>query len=428
MLTIHNEATLDFIKSSYALQDIQALSAFLHTKGIFSFSALDNGLFPAAKVAGETAYTGYANIWVRDNIHVAHACYVLGDTASAAKNVTTLMRYFKKHKHRFETIIAGKADPQIPMNRPHIRFNGVALEEIDQKWAHAQNDALGYFLWFYCKLACEGVLQPQHDDIEVLLLFPEYWQAVRYWQDEDSGHWEETRKISASSIGVVVAALAMLKQFIDSRKSSSYPTGKIEKLMQQGQKELDSILPSECIQNDPTQKRRYDSALLFLIYPLAVLPEQAADQVLSDVTGQLQGDYGIRRYLGDSYWSADYKDKISPEKRTADFSDDLSARDSLLKQGEEAQWCIFDPIISAIFGDRYQKTGCTDYLEKQTHYLNRSLGQLTEKSDSFVAFLCPESYYLENGRYVPNDATPLLWTQANLSIALKMMEKSLSRC
>jgi hypothetical protein len=39
---------------------------------------------------------------------------------------------------------------------------------------------------------------------------------------------------------------------------------------------------------------------------------------------------------------------------------------------------------------------------------------------------CPESYYLENGRFVPVDQTPLLWTQGNLLTALRMMERSLA--
>jgi len=33
---------------------------------------------------------------------------------------------------------------------------------------------------------------------------------------------------------------------------------------------------------------------------------------------------------------------------------------------------------------------------------------------------------LEKGHYVPNDTTPLLWTQANLWIAFKTMEQSFS--
>jgi phosphorylase kinase alpha/beta subunit len=57
--------------------------------------------------------------------------------------------------------------------------------------------------------------------------------------------------------------------------------------------------------------------------------------------------------------------------------------------------------------------------------LNRSLGQLTGEDSAFGGFKCPEAYYLENGRYVPNDNTPLLWPQANLWGALKMLEDNL---
>jgi hypothetical protein len=69
-----------------------------------------------------------------------------------------------------------------------------------------------------------------------------------------------------------------------------------------------------------------------------------AEQLVQDVIGNLQGDYGIKRYLRDSFWAADYRTKLSPE----------------------------------------------------------------------------------DGQYRANDATPLLWTQANLKVALKMMADSLS--
>ena len=46
--------------------------------------------------------------------------------------------------HRFDDIISGAVDPQDVANRPHVRFDGRTLSEIgDQRWAHAQNDALG---------------------------------------------------------------------------------------------------------------------------------------------------------------------------------------------------------------------------------------------------------------------------------------------
>jgi hypothetical protein len=430
MLVIQNESMLDLIKLKYTVEEIKNLSLFLKEHKTLHFSALRNGLFPAAKPDAETLYTGYKSIWVRDNVYIAHAHYICGDTAVAIKNVNTLKIYFGKHQFRFKGIVAGECDAQNPMNRPHIRFNGENLKEIDQKWAHAQNDALGYFLWLYCKLALDDMLKPEPDDLNLLMLFPRYWEAIRYWEDEDSGHWEETRKISASSIGAVVTALSVFREYLEKcgqLETYSDSIRLVDDLIEKGWDKLNKILPYECIQSNPNQYRRFDSALLFLIYPLNILSEDISNNVLQNVIDNLQGDYGIRRYIGDSYWSADYKKQLIPEARTVDFSEDLSARDALLKPGEEAQWCIFDPIISIIYGLKFQRTGEKAHLEKQTHYINRALGQITGLDCPLGEFLCPESYYLEDGRYVPSDPTPLLWTQANLMAALKFMEKSLSR-
>ncbi len=436
MLIVNNEELLGMIKPRYTLQDIQEISNFLQSKGTFLFPALENGLFPAAIMRNGAEYTGYANVWIRDNIYVAYAHIILGKVDVAVKNVNSLVAYFKKHRRRFEEIIESKVDPQNPLNRPHIRFNGRDLEEIDQKWSHAQNDALGYFLWFYCQLAAQGLLQPQPEDMSILASFAFYFQAIRYWEDEDSGHWEETRKIEASSIGTVIAGLKALKQLLVKTPLASYCRYKdkpvavhvLDELIEKGTTALESILPAECIQADPSKRRRYDAALLFLIYPLRVVEEEMANQILQDVIDNLQGDYGIRRYLGDSYWAPDYMKKLPPEKRTVDFSEDISSRDRLLpKRGEEAQWCIFDPILSIIFGDKFQSTHEEEYLNQQVKYLNRSLGQITGKGDGVPEFRCPELYYLADGQYVPNDNIPLLWTQANLSMALKVMERSISQ-
>ncbi len=151
---------------------------------------------------------------------------------------------------------------------------------------------------------------------------------------------------------------------------------------------------------------------------------EMADHILRDVETYLQGDYGVRRYLGDSFWCANYKSLQRPEMRTSDVSDDMSARDALLQPGQEAQWCVFDPLISTIYGRRYEATQDKTFLNKQVRYLNRSLGQLTGRNTGFSEFRCPELYYLDEVCYVPNDVTPLLWTQANLSIALNQMQRT----
>jgi Glycosyl hydrolases family 15 len=430
--SIHKITMTNSVVNSNYPRQFSDIFNFLQKKKTFYFPILENGLFPAANLKTESEYTGYSNVWVRDNIHIAHAHYINGDYEIAIKNVTTFADYFIKHQSRFEKIILGEKGFDNPMNRPHIRFNGKTLEEIDEKWSHAQNDALGYFLWFFCKLYNESkfsTLTPQQN--QLLALFVLYFDKIEYWQDEDNGHWEEAKKIEASSIGVVVAALTELKTLVQRGNNLIQYKDKIispmflNDLIAKGQQSLRQILPAECVQLE--KNRPYDAALLFLIFPLNIIQNESLEnQILENVIGHLQGDYGIRRYVGDSYWCADYKEKLKQEQRTIDVSEDMASRDSLLVEGQEAQWCIFDPIISVIYGKKYQQTKKNNYLQLQTDYFNRSLAQLTPEESPYGGSKCPELYYLENGKYVPNDTTPLLWTQANLWIAFKFMEESLT--
>ncbi|MEM9137017.1 MAG: glycoside hydrolase family 15 protein [Cyanobacteria bacterium P01_F01_bin.42] len=430
MLIIHNPKLLDLIKSSYCMEDLLSIINTLDRQGTFQFPTLETGLFSAAITSSETSYTGYYRAWVRDNIHIAHAQYVIGQTDIASGTAIALMKYFTRYRDRFDQIIAQPDLANEIMNRPHIRFDGNTLSEIDQHWSHAQNDALGYFLWFYCKLVNEGHLELIIDELEILLLFPRYFQAIQYWQDEDHGHWEEKEKVQASSIGTVVAGLREL-QLMNVRieeltgADNEFNFSLWTDLIRQGEAALTEILPYECRQPE-AQQRRTDSALLFLIYPLGVVDHTMADQIIGDVTEQLQGEIGIRRYLMDSFWAPDYKTNLTPDKRTMGI-DQEEKRDSLAQAGKEAQWCIFDPILSTIFGHRYHISGDEAHLQQQTLYLNRALGQLTGPDCPLGEYKCPELYYLEQGQYIANDATPLLWSQANLRIGLHTMVESLSR-
>lgn len=423
---------LSLKQSLQTVEETEQLISFLESQGTFSFPALENGLFPAA-IAHES--TGYQSIWVRDNIHVAHALYAVGKEKPACKAMATLTDYFIKHRDRFDDIISGKYKPTEVMKRPHIRFDGNTLGEVDEKWAHAQNDALGYYVWFYSLLLIQGKLTPTRESLELLAAFVRYFEKIRFWEDADSGHWEEARKVEASSIGTAVAGLMTLKQYLDQSDNWSHFTfGKkqvsmemVDELIQQGQTTLSEILPAECIQPDPILTRKYDGALLFLIFPLGLVQGEMAETIMEDVRTHLMGEAGICRYLGDSYWCADYKDMLSEDDRTSDFSEDQASRDKLLKPGQEAQWCIFDSILSVIYGQRFLQTDKTEDFEKQRFHLDRALDQLTTHESSFGAYRCPESYYLEKGKYVPNDITPLLWTQGNLMMALHQWQQTVKQ-
>ena len=438
MTTVNNSEIALRIKDSYRIEDIEELWQFLQQQKTLTFSPLENGLFSAASTESSTDYTGYQAVWVRDNIHVAHALYLWGapsDKQIAVRTVKCLADFFSKELDSFKNVVDAGCAPKNQRSRPNIRFNGQTLERIDQEWNHAQNDALGYFLWFFCQVIEDQLLElnSQYGKLLTLLIF--YLEAIEYWQDEDSGHWEEDAKIEASSIGAVVAGLQSMKKLLlsDSNFANSLDNyhGKtitselLNNLISHGEAALKKIFPWESVQ--PGKERRYDAALLFLIYPLQVVTDEQSSEIVTDAVANLQGEYGISRYQDDSFWCRDYQD-IPENIRTSIATEReawMKAHDRELKRGEEAQWCIFDPIISVIYGLQYQKSPQSNLLVKQTEYLNRSLGQITNKDFYLGGLKCPELYYLQNGKYIPGDATPLLWTQANLLLALKWMKNSL---
>lgn len=421
MTIVHHDGIRHRLKSRYTSRDIAELRAFLSRNGTFRFTPLSTGLFPAATVNTQALpHSGYDNVWVRDNVYVALAHMTDDRWPVAVAIATALATFFGKYRHRFCDVVSGRADPHDPMNRPQVRFDGRTLSERTVRWSHAQNDALGYFLFLYCRVAITGRLQP---DGELLALFALFFETIRYWEDADNGHWEEARKVEASSIGPVVAALRQLRALLAARPAlecrwsgTRVSTERLSELIDRGETALNSILPAES--TAPGSARRYDSALLFLVYPLDVATGPMARQIFNDVSGHLLGDYGIRRYLGDSYWTADYKDKVAPQDRTANVSEHQQDRDALARPGEEAQWCLFDPIMSVIAGQFYRQSEDPADHDLQVFHLNRALGQLTGPDFPLGELRCPEAYFKERGHYVPNDHVPLLWTQANLWLAL----------
>jgi phosphorylase kinase alpha/beta subunit len=402
----------------YTVEQVEAIARAFDERATLAVTPLSSGLYPASGAAS-TGLSGYGNVWVRDNVYVAFAQWKDGRRDAAVGVAKALLAFYGRHRHRFDASVRADADGDV-MSRPHVRFDGTTLSEIGERWPHAQNDALGYFLWLCSSLGRSGNLPLQDHDVDTIVRLTDYFRAIRYWEDNDSGHWEETRRISASSIGVVVAGL---REWIALLQDRTLPIGTgssrarlIEAatdLVADGARALDAILPSECTQLAPLQNRRYDAALLFLIYPLGVIDGPIATLILSDVRRYLQGPVGIRRYLGDSYWAPDYDRLVSARDQTRDYSAHIEARDALLEGvGHEAQWCLFDPLLSALHGERYLAHGARADRDAQVFHFNRALAQVTP------AWQCPELYFERDGMLVANPHTPLLWTQSNLGLAL----------
>jgi phosphorylase kinase alpha/beta subunit len=324
----------------------------------------------------------------------------------------------KTQTSRFEAIIR---EPTLkttnPQERPHVRFDAHRLMEVQQCWAHDQNDALGYLLYFRCLIANELREALDSEELRFFQLFPVYFRSIQYWEDKDSGVWEEARRCNSSSVGAVIAGLTQLRRFYQEPwdYDNANRVADITDLIAKGQQTLAAQLPFES--RSPTVK--IDAAPLLLIYPAQVVTDMVTqDLILSLVRARLVGPKGVRRYVGDSYFCQDYDEWFTPETRTADFSNRLELRDAFLMPGCEAQWCLFDPLLSVIYGRRFLATDARRDFEKQLYHFNRAIGQLTPEGQG------PELYFLKHGEFVPNEHTPLAWTQANLALAVHFLEQS----
>jgi phosphorylase kinase alpha/beta subunit len=434
-VAVHAARLVPLLRERYGQGDLDALEGVLAGWGVLELPAQPNGLYAAVpRRAPGAEDTGYGHVWVRDTVHVAHVAWERGDVASAARTARALLGWFALQAERFEACIRGEADLADPMQRPHVRFVGETLRESPQWWPHAQNDALGYGLWFLARAALAGLLPLDAGAAAVLRRFPRYFDAVRFEQDRDSGHWEEHRKLNASSVGTVLAGLTALRGLLRARADLLPGIGveQVDALLERGRAALAALLPDESRGNaDPALDRRADAALLFLLHPLRVVRGEQADAVLARVRADLLGPLGIRRYRGDSYWCADYKRHFDASVRSSGFGGDLSGRDALLLPGTEAQWCLFDPLLAALHGWRFLASGDPRDRELQALHWNRALGQITGAEAAMGEGRCPEAYWMpdsrEPARWEPNDDTPLLWTQALLVSALGSLRNTAAR-
>jgi hypothetical protein len=393
---------------------LPSLREKLTASGTLVVEPNEHGVYAASESQNPDSLSGYQNAWLRDNVMIAFSKWTCGDPQSAFKTLRGLMTFLQTQAKKMEAIIQQPQLKEEVNRRPHVRFEAHTLSEIDQGWAHAQNDALGYLFWLRFRLANEEDFSLTPAERELCGVLTRYFEAIQYWKDLDSGAWEEARKLNSSSVGAVLAGLVEAAKYLhDGNVLPGITEEYLAGLISMGKRTLDEQLPFEA----PPQ-RRSDAALLFLIYPLEVVTnEQTKRMILSFVRARLLGPFGIRRYIGDSYYCQDYDLWFPPAARSADFSDRIDLRDEFLQPGCEAQWCLFDPLLSTIYATQYlRRTTHEELLHLQLEHLNRSIAQISERAQ------CPELYYFKNGRPVTNEHTPLAWTQANLSIALRHLE------
>ena len=122
-MTFHNSALARLVPDgNYLADDLARVEAALSDQQTLTFVRLPSGLYSASSAGESIAATGYANVWVRDNIYVAFAHHVTGARHIATEVVGALIGFFTRYCPRFDDIISGAVDPQDVANRPHVRL------------------------------------------------------------------------------------------------------------------------------------------------------------------------------------------------------------------------------------------------------------------------------------------------------------------
>ena len=351
---------------------------------------------------------------------------------------------------------------------PHIRFDGnsknlddVTINGKVQNWNHRQIDAHGLFLLALNDALNRSLVRKKDlskKRLTVLSKFPKFFSAIKYWDYEDSGAWEEIERKNTSSIAVVSQALYRLSLWSKSKKTvfktlnswrkkqgEEWRTKNLRKLHTKGLKTVKYQLKlggeSPDYKNTSSPKFRLaDVALMNVIIPepLHGLTEKDYRHVV-DIIENLKRPAGILRYENDSYQSGNYwiKDPNSKAKTikisaNSSSADNFAKRFSTLMPNTEAQW-FFDSKLSWIRIElsKMSKDPAQIRIDKKlaaTH-LKRAVGQITGKNQisadgkAVAEMLVPESIntVVIDGKhyYLASPITPLNWAKAGLRIAIE---------
>lgn len=322
-----------------------------------------SGLFLASK---PSVTTGYDKAWLRDNFYECMAFEVLNDWETVRQTYRAILDIF--HKHEFKIDQAIKQKPTYVYEYIHPRYNPETFDEFWEEWGNKQNDSIGCILFKIGELEHIRRIKilDSEEDYRVIQKLVNYLASLEYWQDPDSGVWEETQEVHASSIGACVAGLEMIKNL----EGIEVP----EDLIKKGYATLARLLPRE------SEKKFVDLALLSLIWPYEVTTKRQTEEILKNIEYHLLKRRGVIRYKGDAYYN----------KNPDNFS-------------EEAEWTFGLAWLAII----YSKLGDEKKAQK---FLDKSILTQTKKNE------IPELYYSNTDK--PNENTPLGWSESLFVTAL----------
>ncbi|MGV8168888.1 MAG: glycoside hydrolase family 15 protein [Candidatus Nanoarchaeia archaeon] len=322
----------------------------------------ETGLFAASS---KNVSTGYDKSWLRDNFYECLAFEVIGDWKTVEKTYNAILDILLKHEYKIDHAIASK-----PMHRHeyiHARFHPLTFDEFWEEWGNKQNDSIGAILFMLGELEKKygRMMLDTEDKIRIVNKLVLYLESIHYWEDYDSGMWEENEEVHASSVGACVAGLESINRL----GCVDVP----EELIKKGKESLRNLLPRE------SRTKFVDLALLSLIYPYNIVTKEEREQILENVEYLLLKERGVIRYKNDHYYN----------KNPDGYS-------------EEAEWTFGLSWLAII----YEKLGNK---EKAEFFVQKMIQTTTQKG-------VPELYYSHTDQ--PNENTPLGWAESLFIVAL----------
>ena len=322
-----------------------------------------SGLFAASK---KDAHTGYGKAWLRDNFYECLAFEVLGDLETVQKTYRAILDIFKKHENKIDYAISKK--PEHTHQYIHPRYNPETFDEYWGEGGKKKNDSIGCILFKIGELEKrqKGVLNLDDNDRRVIQKLVWYLSTLEYWRDTDSGMWEESEEVHASSVGACLAGLRMIQNV----EGVIVP----KELLTKGEETLRTILPRE------SKSKFVDLALLSLIWPYDVVNQAEAEIIVENVEYHLLKQRGVIRYKGDRYYN----------KNPDGWS-------------EEAEW-TFGLSWLAIIHDQL------GHAEKAKNFLEQARETVARNG------AIPELYLSNSTKH--NDNIPLGWSESLFIVAL----------
>ncbi|WP_099355204.1 glycoside hydrolase family 15 protein [Fredinandcohnia onubensis] len=315
---------------------------------------LSNGAYTAS------LSNDYSYVWIRDIVYTVLP-FINEPSERYAKAYHALLDMFKSYEWKID--IHRKKKPIYLFEYIHSRYS-TDLKEMPVEWGHAQNDAIGAFLWGIGEGYRLGqkVIRDKKD-IEIIQKLVDYLECLQYWQAKDNGMWEENMEVHASSIGACVAGLNAVKILVNVN----------EDLIKKGEEALRNLLPRE------SETKDTDLALLSLVFPYRVVDRDTAIKIVETVSSKLERTYGVIRYENDQYYN----------------------------EGKEAEWCFGFPWLGLCYLELGQFHKASEYIAKTKRVV----------PDNWEV---PELYV--GGTNRPNGNTPLAWSVAMSFIFLTKIE------